>query len=95
VQNDPGFTSADIEALILALDPESETYDADLLALEEQFVLAQNYELGLEPLVGEADRLAGEAEQFLSDENGALLALTDGRELSEAALAELRANIGL
>jgi hypothetical protein len=95
MENDPGYTAAEIQAQIDALDPESETYDEDQAELLSLLDIATTYEAGLAPLQDEAERLAAEAAAAAAAEGDTLLVLTDGRTLSDDALAVLRGGLGL
>lgn len=92
---DPGYSTAEVQAAIDLLDPGSEIYAEELAAYEAMLRAAADYEAGLVTLQDEADRLAAEAEAAAAAEGDALLVLTDGRTLSDAAMDELRGNLGL
>ncbi len=89
------LASTDIQNAIDALDPESDSYADDLAALEAELTKAVTYEEGVAMHQDELDQIAADIEAAKAEEHDALLALTDGRELSDAALAELRDNLDL
>ncbi len=95
VQGGGQLSSTDIKNAIDALDPESDSYTDDLAALQAELTKAVSYEEGLATHQDELDQIAADIEAAKAEEHDALLALTDGRELSDAALADLRDNLGL
>lgn len=104
-----GPTTAEIDASIAALDPASETYEADLAALEEQRLAAEAFETGDVALAAavaaaEEERIAAEGaltqantdvEDATKAEQDALMSASNGRELSPEALSYLREQLGL
>ncbi len=101
--------NAEIDEKIGALDPDAEDYDAQVAALEAERPSATDYETQKVELQGklataeesltaseaelaDAEEAAGTAAQT---EDEALLAATDGRVLSDEALAYFREKIGL
>lgn len=94
-----------IDDQIAALDTASATYADDVSALEAQKIdvgaleaqklVAVAYEIELDRLATESDRLAGEYETAADEEEDALMAASGGRTLSDAALEELRSLLGL
>ncbi|MDU8946078.1 hypothetical protein [Ovoidimarina sediminis] len=94
-----------IDEQIDALDPESDTYDDDVAALEDQKIdvgaledqldIAEAYEEELKRLAEESNRLGEIYEGELAEEKDALDAASGGRDLSDAALAALRQKLGL
>ncbi|MEJ1991684.1 MAG: hypothetical protein P8X50_08215 [Maritimibacter sp.] len=90
-----GLTPEELQAGIDALDPESETYDEDLAALQEALEAASQPDEELIALQDAADQATEELQAAVDAEGDALLNLTDGREISEDAVAELRSNLGL
>lgn len=94
-----------IQDQIDALDLDSETYDADKMALEEQLLdttlleeelaAALAFEKEANDLAIVSNELNGIYLDELEEEEAALLAASGGRELSDEALAALREKLGL
>ncbi|OWY02660.1 hypothetical protein B6V75_12300 [Thioclava sp. F1Mire-8] len=79
----------DIQTDIDALDPEAEGYDAQLAPLEEELAAATTYEADLAAAQQKVTDLETEIANSATNENDALLAASNGRELSPEALAYL------
>ena len=104
VQNDLSQAAADLAALpvperdlatidsaIAALDPAAETYANDLAILTAERAAAQTFA----DAVAAVDLAAQAAAQAQSAEEAALLVASDGRVLSDEAIAYVRSSLGL
>ncbi|MCI2400047.1 hypothetical protein [Aliiroseovarius subalbicans] len=88
-----GRNSSDIQTEIDNLAEAVSQEERDALDLE--LAAAQAHESELSRLEGEAQQAAQAAAEAALAEEDTLASLTDGRSLSDAALAELRSNLGL
>ncbi len=88
---EPTRNIEEIEAAIAALDPLAEGYAEALALLQTELSATQDYAEALQA-VADALLALGAAE---ATENDSLLIASDGRVLSDAALAELRALLDL
>jgi hypothetical protein len=86
-----GPTAADLTALLAATDPTAPEY----ATLTSQLQTAQTYETELARLAGLSNDAAGLYQEAAAIEDGALIEASGGRTLSEGAIAELRALLGL
>ena len=81
----------EIDAVIAALDPEVESYEAELAALQAERAAAGAYEDAVVAVT-----VAGEqVDEATEAEKSALLMASDGRELSDEAIAYIRAVLNL
>lgn len=87
----PARETDEIDAVIAALDPEAEGYEAELAALQAERAAAETYEDALVAVTEAAEQVDEAAE----DEKAALLTASDGRELSDEAIAYIRAVLNL
>ena len=85
-----GRDSAAIQSEIDGLDPLSATFDTDLAALDSELTAATTYELEVDRLVTISNAAAATYESASEIEEQAVLVATNGRTLSEEAMAELR-----
>ncbi|MGP1357387.1 hypothetical protein [Roseicyclus sp.] len=85
-----GRTAAEIEEEIAGLDDTSATYEEELARLTAELEAAEGYDAELDRLAGLSNDAAEAYEEVQGLEEDALLAVTGGRELSDAAMAELR-----
>ena len=90
-----GRSTDEILADIDALDPDDDGYDDALAELEAELEQAEAHEAELAELEAELAEALLAYDTALADEEEALLAASDGRVLSDAALAELRSLLGL
>lgn len=95
VEGHEGRTSAEIDADIAGLDPAAADYDAQLAELEAEREVTVAHEDEVADLQDALDAAADDLAIAEQAEADALLEASEGRTLSDAALAELRALLGL
>ena len=75
--------------------PGSPTYAEDLVTLTTELDAAQDYEAGLGALLEEIDVAESNLDAAAEYESTTLLEASNGRTLTDAALAEFRSLLGL
>lgn len=87
----PARGTDDIDAVIAALDPEADGYEAALAALQSERAAAKIYEDAVDAVTEAAKQVIAATEA----EEDALLTASGGRDLSDEAIAHIRAVLDL
>lgn len=95
VEGYDGRTAAEIEAEIAELDPNAVDYDDRLAELNGALADATTHETQVADLNDQASLAEAEADAAAEGEASAFYTMSDGRELSDEAVAYIRTRLGL